>query len=252
MINPLDVSGRCFLVTGASSGLGREIAILLSQLGARVILVGRNKKELLKTVKMMEGENHVIKPFDLRDVDKIPRWLKDSGKETGPLDGLVHSAGVAITLPLRALNRNRIEETMDINFYAALILTKAFRQKGVCSNGGSVVYISSVAGLIGVPGLSAYSSSKGALNAMCKSLAMELAKEKIRINCVAPGHVMTEIYKKTKTILPPENFEALEAAHPLGLGQPRDVANAVVFLLGDAGRWITGTTMVVDGGCSAH
>ncbi|MDL1984177.1 MAG: SDR family oxidoreductase [Deltaproteobacteria bacterium] len=248
MINPMDLSGRIIMVTGASSGLGREASILLSQLGAHVILVGRNEEQLNKTLSLMEGDRHYIKPFDLKEVDEIPKWMKAIAAETGPLSGLVHSAGISATLPLRGTSTKKLEEIMRVNFTAAMNLTKAIRLKGIRAKSVSIVCISSVVGLAGTPGLSAYSASKGALISFCRSAAVELANEGIRINSVAPGHVMTEMGEKTRDTLPPEHFKALEAKHPLGFGTPRDVANAVAFLLADTGKWITGTTMVVDGG----
>ena len=248
MINPMDLSCRIIMVTGASSGLGRETSILLSQLGAHVILVGRNEEQLNKTLSLMEGDRHYIKPFDLKKVDEIPKWMKLIAAETGPLRGLVHSAGISATLPLRGTSTKKLEEIMCVNFTAAVNLTKAIRLKGIRAESVSIVYISSVAGLGGEPGLTAYSASKGALLSFCRSAAVELANEGIRINSVAPGQVMTEMGKKTEATLPPEHFKALEAKHPLGFGKSRDVANAVAFLLADTAKWITGTTMVVDGG----
>jgi len=248
MINPMDLSGRIIMLTGASSGLGRETAILLSQLGVCVILVGRNEEQLNKTLSLMEGDKHYIKPFDLKKVDEIPKWMKLIAAETGPLSGLVHSAGIVATLPLRGTSIKKMEEIMRVNFTSAVNLTKAIRLKDVRAKSISIVYVSAVAGLVGTPGLCAYSASKGALISFCRSAAVELSNEGIRINTVAPGHVMTEMVEKTKNILSADHFEALVAKYPLGLGTPRDVANAVAFLLADTARWITGTTMVVDGG----
>ena len=141
---------------------------------------------------------------------------------------------------------------MNINFNAAVALTRAFRQKGVAADTGSIVYIASVYGLIGQSGQSIYSASKGALIAMCRSVAMELAKQKIRVNCIAPGHILTEMGEDQRRLLPADRFADIENAHPLGFGEPEDVSNAVAFLLADSGKWITGTTMVVDGGAIAH
>lgn len=248
MINPMDLSGRNIMVTGASSGLGRETSILLSQLGAHVILVGRNETELQKTLSLMEGSDHYLKIFDLTEVDEMSKWMKAITTAIGQLSGLVHSAGISVTLPLRGTSTKMLEKIMRINFIAAVNLTKAIRLKGVRAESVSIVYITSLAGLTGTPGLSVYSASKGALISFCRSAAVELAKEGIRINSVAPGLIMTEMGEKTKTILPTEHFKELEEKHPLGLGSPIDVANAVAFLLADTSKWITGTTLLVDGG----
>lgn len=252
MINPMELKDRTVLVTGASSGIGRETAILLSQLGAHLILVGRNSEQLDKTLSLLEGSAHQSYVFDLSVVDEIPRWMKEVTSASGPLHGLVHSAGVQFTRPLRIVSSEVIEELMRINVTAAILLANAFRQKGVSADSGSIVYLSSVMGLVGQSGQSAYSASKGALVSLTKSLALELARENIRVNCVAPAMVSTEMTEKMLGLLTPEQVLQIEAMHPLGLGHPRDVANAIAFLLADTGRWITGTTLVIDGGYTAH
>ncbi len=252
MINPLQLSDRTILVTGASSGIGRETAVLLSQLGARLVLVARDRDRLEQTLSMLDGSSHEILVCDLLDVDKIPEWMKNVSSSCGPLSGLVHSAGVQITKPLRTLSNSNIQDVMTINVTASFGLIKGFRQKGVCTNPGSVVLLSSVMGLVGQPGISAYSASKGALVSLVKSLALELARENIRVNCVAPAHVHTEMADKLQSTLSDEQVESIVRMHPLGIGTPRDVANSIAFLLADTGRWITGTTLVVDGGYTAH
>ena len=252
MINPMNLTEKTVLVSGASSGLGREISIHISKLGGRVILVGRNESALEETVNRMEGAGHLVAPFDLNDTDAIPKWVKGLAERTGPLHGLVHSAGVVSTLSIGVLNSKRINSLMNINFNAAVSLTRAFRQKNVAADSGSIIYIASVYGFIGQAGQAIYSASKGALISMCRSLAMELAKQKIRVNCIAPGHILTEMGEDQRRLLPGDKFSEIERAHPLGFGEPDDVSNAAAFLLADTGKWITGTTLIVDGGCTAH
>jgi len=252
-MNPMDMTGRRVMVSGASSGLGRATAIQLSQLGAQLVLVARNHDRLEETRSLLAGDGHHIIERDLgTEIDAIPKWMKQVTETTGPLHGLVHSAGVVSMLPLRVLSLAKLNELMDINFNSAVLLTKGFRQRGVVAAPGSIVMLSSIAGLIGQRGLSAYCASKGALMALTRSLALELAEEKIRINCVAPGLVETEMASKHEGELPDEKFAQLEQGHPLGLGKPEDVANAVSFLLADSARWITGSTLVVDGGYLAN
>ena len=251
MMNPMDLKNKCCLVTGASSGLGREISILISKLGGKLVLVGRNEEQLNHTKNLLEGNGHFVEPFDLNEVDEIPKLIKHVVKKTGPLKGLVHSAGVTSTLALNFMNQKRIHQIMNINFNAAVGLAKAFRQKRVAEDNGSIVFISSVTGLIGVPGLSVYSASKGALISLCRALAVEFAASGVRVNCIAPGHIMTEMGQDAARALPSKQLEALKNSHPLGFGSPDDVANAVAFLLADTGKWITGTTLVVDGGATA-
>jgi NAD(P)-dependent dehydrogenase (short-subunit alcohol dehydrogenase family) len=141
---------------------------------------------------------------------------------------------------------------MDTNFLSAMALVRGFRQRGVCAGGGSVVLFSSVMAFKGQAGQAAYCASKGALVSACRALALELAVECIRINCVAPGLVRTPMANRLQAALSADQYQAVEAAHPLGLGDPADVAAAVVYLLSNAARWVTGTTMVVDGGYTAH
>lgn len=252
MHNPLALDGRTVLVTGASSGLGRAISVLISKLGGRVVLVARNADRLSETFSLMDEGEHRIESFDLNELDDIPRWMKRLTSEIGPLDGVVHSAGLHATLPLRVLKPSRLEELMRINVSAAMALTKGFRQRGVRAEQGSVVYLASVAALAGSAGNAGYSATKGALVSMCRSLAMELASEQIRVNCLAPGWVPTELAAKAGEKLEDAQLQAISDMHPLGLGRPDDVANAAVFLLAETGRWITGHTLVIDGGYTCH
>jgi len=250
--NPLAMTGRTVLVTGASSGIGRETAILLSELEATVIIAGRNRERLSGTRERMRGSRHRIEAFDLGDAAAIPAWIKRLALETGPLFGLVHSAGIHKVAPLRMMSPAGIEEVMRANVTSAMMLVSGFRQRGCSVRGSSIVLISSVAGLAGQAGIGAYSASKAALIGFSRSAAMELAGEGIRVNCVAPGIVETEMADELREKVTAEQFAAIEAMHPLGLGKPLDVAFATAFLLGDTARWITGTTLVVDGGYTAR
>jgi NAD(P)-dependent dehydrogenase (short-subunit alcohol dehydrogenase family) len=250
--NPLDFTGRTVLVTGASSGIGRDTALLLSQLGARLILVGRNEERLAETMRSLDGDGHKAESFDLSSTDDISHWLKTMSGSSGPLHGLVHSAGMHKLRPLRVLSSQAVDEVMRINVGAAIGLAKGFCQKGVSAPGGSIVLLSSVAALTGQAGLAAYAASKGAVVALTRTLAVELASQDIRVNCVAPGLVTTEMGRGLLTALTPGQCDALKAEHLLGFGSPRDVSNAIVFLLAETARWITGTVLVVDGGYTAH
>lgn len=250
--NPLDLAGRSLLVTGASSGIGRETAILLSHLGGRVTLVGRNVARLNQVLAELSGEGHRAESFDLAAVEEVSGWLKRLTITSGPLHGLVHCAGVHSRLPLKSLDASKFETVQRVNVTAAAMLAKGFRQKGCCAPNSSIVLLSSVAGLTGQAGISAYSTSKAAVAGLTRCLAIELARERIRVNCVAPGMVRTEMTEKFFESLSAEQVQGIEALHPLGFGTARDVANAIAFLISDASRWITGSTLVVDGGYTAQ
>ena len=252
MSHPFDLSGRHFLVTGASSGLGRATSILASGMGARLTLTGRDEQRLEETRAMLEGSGHQVMPRDLSNSGGIPAWLKEVAAAGGPLEGVAHASGVQTVRPLRILDDAYLRGVMDTNFLSAMALVRGFRQRGVCAEGGSIVLFSSVMALKGQAGQTAYCASKGALVSACRALALELAGERIRINCVAPGLVRTPMADRLQAALPADQYQAVEAAHPLGLGDPADVAAAVVYLLSKAARWVTGTTLVVDGGYTAH
>ena len=252
MKNPMDMTGRWVLVTGASSGIGQATAILLAELGCRVILVARSEERLQATRDLMAGDGHVIKAFDLAQVEMIEPWLKTIVSETGPLTGLVHCAGIQRTVPIRFEKPCVDDPLWRLNYHSAAALVAAFRKPSNRTQNSSVVLVSSIVGLIGQPGNSTYSASKGALIAYARAAALELAREEIRVNCVAPGHVRTAMTVSAESKLTESQAQAIQDAHPLGLGYPEDVANAIAFLLADTGRWITGTTLVVDGGYTAR
>jgi len=251
-MDTLKLAGRTILITGASRGIGQATAILLSRLGGRIVSVGRDHGRLEDTLARMEGAGHLAVTFDLNDIEQIPRWMKRIVAEVGPLYGLVHSAGIVMNRPLQVLSCANLADMQRINLEAAIMLTKGFRQNGVYEKGGtSIVYVSSAAAFKGKPALSAYCATKGALVAVARALARELAPEKIRINCVCPGLVETAMTAGLADILAPENLAQLHTEYPLGLGSPEDVAYAVAVLLSPMARWITGTSLVPDGGYSA-
>ena len=247
-----NLSGYRILVTGASSGIGRATSIYLAELGADVVLCARDEQRLHETLHAMPGGNHSVAPLDLSEnIDDIPAWIKRMSQD-GPFHGLVHCAGIEKTVPVRLVSQSSFEDVLRINTEAALMLTKGIRQKKCFTLPCSIVFISSVASLTGQPGISLYCASKGALNAMARALAVELARQSIRVNTISPGHVETEMNATIQSKLTQEQYAGIVAAHPLGLGRPEDVAGAAAFLLSDNARWITGTNMVVDGGYTAQ
>jgi NAD(P)-dependent dehydrogenase (short-subunit alcohol dehydrogenase family) len=250
--NPMDLTGATVLVTGASSGIGRDTAVLLSSLHARLVLTGRNRDRLQETLASLEGQGHRVAPFDFNRPEEIGDWLKSLTADAGPLNGLVHAAGVESISPIRFVRQQDVEEVVRVNLLSSIMLVRAFTQKSCHAVPGSIVFLSSIRGTHGAPSMSVYGATKAALIGLAKSLAVELAPRRIRVNCVAAGCVQTEMLARFRDSFSDEQFRALEQAHPLGFGTARDVAHAVAFLLADTGRWVTGSTMAVDGGYSAQ
>lgn len=263
MINPIDLDGKNIMVTGASSGIGKEIAVFLSKLGANIIMVARNKERLkevyneLNSINQcyykLEPENHSYYALDLNNLDEIEGMMNNVCSHERRLDGLVHSAGISLTIPLQHLKMSDLQNIMSVNFYSFVELVKHFSKRKYNNNGGSVIAISSISSKVGARGLTAYCASKGALESAIRSMSLELAPKKIRINSIAPGMIETQIYDGLKELVNNTEFETeLKKRQILGVGKPEDVANAAAFLLSDASKFITGTSMIVDGGYLAH
>lgn len=248
----MGLEGRTVLISGATSGLGSHIARQLANSGARIVSVGRSLERMEASQQLWAGSGHISEVIDLADVDAVAPRLREIATKIGPCHALVHSAGLMNVRPLRMLTAEDWDASFRINVASAAALAKGFRQRGVNQEGGSIVFMASVTGLVGHAAQSLYGATKGALIAMARSLAVELAPEKIRVNCVAPAVVEIGMSEKLKAGMTSEQWSKVVALHPLGLGRPEDVANAVNFLVADTGRWITGTTLVVDGGYTAQ
>jgi NAD(P)-dependent dehydrogenase (short-subunit alcohol dehydrogenase family) len=248
--NPMDLTGKRIVVTGASSGIGRACAILASRLGASVVLVARDEKRLGETLGQMTGGGHVAISFDLDNLENFEALFKQCASEK-KLDGVVHAAGIGPAMPIQSISLALMREVMNINYFAFMELVKWFSKKKY-SSGGSIVGISSVSGVVGWQGVSLYGGSKGAMDSSVRSLAIELASKKIRVNSVVPSFIRTTMNDESISVGGDEAARQFLAKQPLGIGEPKDVANAVVFLLSDAARFITGTQLVVDGGYLAQ
>ncbi len=242
------LAGRKFLVTGASSGIGREVSLLLSSLGAVVVGAGRDASRLAKLAKDATLGPVTTIEAHLEEPESASKLLLEAVARVGPLDGFVHSAGQIELRPLKVLSEAGLRRLYQVNVEAALLLAKEFRKRGNNREGGSIVFVGSVMGLAGDIGLSGYCATKGALIAAVRSLALELAPQGIRVNCVAPGQVVTPMWKQTVEARGEAVVETSRARHPLGLGRPEQVAWPVVFLLSEGASWITGVTLPVDGG----
>lgn len=249
MQNPFILENKNIIVTGASSGIGRQVAVSCSQMGARVVLIGRNRERLAETLSQMEGKGHQMVCYDLTDLKHQKELVADIVDQQGQVHGLVNCAGISTILPLKLMKAETIEGFFRTNVYAAIELTRqVLNVKNVSEEGASVIFFGSVMGVVGENAKSLYSMTKGALIAGARSLAIEYAPRKIRFNVVSPGVVETAINKFQPYLADPEKRKATAAMHPLGIGTTEDVANACVYLLSDASRWITGQNLVIDGG----
>ena len=248
----LDFFNKHILITGASDGIGRATAELLSQMGARLIITGQNDDKLQQTFENLTGNTHVNEAFDLSKTDEISEWLINLTQNYGYLDGLVHCAGIQETSTVRNFSHSIFDRTMRLNLASAFALTRGFRYRRPKKTQGSIVFISSVAGSIGQPSNAVYAASKSALNNATKGLALELLRDNIRVNCIAPAMVETSMALKTEKSMTKSQFELIKRRHPMGFGQPIDVAEAVAFLLSDSSKWINAITLPVDGGYLAY
>lgn len=250
--NPFCLSGRRILITGASSGIGLATAMLVSRLSGTVVALDFNGDGLDAMHSKLEGDGHVSIQCDLRILEEIPARISEAVSSSGPLDGLVHAAGLPCVTTLRQLTPESYKDVMLVNVDAGIALARAFQSRKIHANaGGSIVFLASVMAHVGSAAAVGYSMSKGAVLSMARSMALELASKNIRVNCVSPGFVRTPMYEKMAHLRSQSQEEELHRAHPLGVGRPEDVANAVAFLLSDASRWITGSALAVDGGYTA-
>lgn len=247
--NPFSLEGKTILVTGASSGIGQQVAIICSKMGANVALIGRNEDRLQETKSQLEGTKHLVVSYDLTNLDNLKELVTDIVAKMGVIDGLVNCAGISSTLPFKLLTPQKMEDFFKTNVYATIELTRQVLSiKHVNKLGASVIFFASVMGCVGENAKSLYSLTKGALISGCRSLAIEYAPKNIRVNVVSPGVVETAINRNQPYLADPERRKHTEALHPLGFGTTEDIAYACIYLLSDASRWVTGQNFIIDGG----
>ena len=245
MDNPFSLTGKTILVTGASSGIGRQTCISIANMGGVVIATGRNGERLNETSSVLPGDSHNIIKADLTDTNDIENLAGNIDK----INGLVHCAGMVKLIPAKFYTKDDLRRFNEINYEAPILLTSTLLKKRKVAESSSIVFISSIMSEIGVIGNGLYSGTKGALVAITRVLALELAAKKMRVNCISPALVKTPLIDDLTF---QKEIEANIQKHPLGIGSPEDVANCCIFLLSDASRWITGTNLIIDGGYSAQ
>ena len=242
--NPFSLKGKTILVTGASSGIGRATAIECSRMGAHLFITGRDAQRLKETGQLLEGAGHEGVIADLSDSKGIEKIID----AVPQLDGFVPAAGFTKLLPTQFIHSGDLSRILQVNTQAPILLTKGLVKNKKLNKGASVVFVSSIAGVYSVsPGNAMYSASKGAIQAFMKSAALELASKKIRCNAVNPGLVNTNIL--SEGTLTNEQLEARKALYPMKrFGEPEEVAYAIIYLLSDAAGWVTGSSLLIDGG----
>ncbi len=241
--NPFSLEGKTVLVTGASSGIGRGIAVTCSKMKATVVINGRNQERLSETLSQMSGEGHSIIVGDLTNATTLNSVVNVLPK----LDGVVHCAGIGTRVLCKNIIESDIDQTINVNFKAPVMLqTEILRQKKI-NKGGSVVFIASISNDSPTVGNALYSASKGALISYANCLQLELAPRMIRVNCISPAMVWTDLIFKGG--LTEEELHEDEKKYPLKrYGRPEDVANLAVYLLSDASEWMTGSNVKITGG----
>lgn len=242
--NPFSLEGKTVLVTGASSGIGQETAIQCSKMGAKVIVTARNEERLKETLSQLEGEGHQMIMSELTNQEDVEQLVG----EVPALQGLVLCAGKGMTSPFPFSTREKYDEIFNVNFFAPVELLRLLVKKKKLEKESSVVIVSSVGGNLSFNiGNGVYGASKAALNSTMKFCAKELATKKIRVNSVNPGMVNTKLIQGG-TISEEQHKLDMEKYPLKRYGEPEEIAYGIIYLLSDASSWVTGHSLVIDGG----
>ncbi len=235
-----DFTGNNYLITGASSGIGRQIALDLAASGAKVLAVARREEEL-KKVQSEYPQNIFIAVADVCDKESVKSAMDSFISDNGAFNGFVHAAGIYQFSPVKVFDKSQFTQMMDINFWSGFDIIQILGKKKYSVEGASFVMFSSVAAVEGEKGLLAYSATKAAVSSAVRSVAKEICGREQRINAVMPGRVETPMTE-------PYQNDDVDGKSLLGKAYPDDISKPVMFLLSDGAKWITGTDFVVDGG----
>lgn len=252
--DPFSLHNKTILVTGASSGIGRGIAIASAERGAKLLILGRDVDRLEETKAICgNSQPHAFLSIDLQEEVEESAELLPFLKAHSPIHGMVHAAGVSPTIPFKVLKKEQVLAAFQLNVFAAVHLIQYLTKVGIKSSDGmSMVLISSVMSEVGEKGKSLYSMTKSALIGLVKSLALEYADKQIRFNAISPSVVNSPLSERSLYRTNEAAMQQVLDQHPLGLGEVSDIAHAAVYLLSDASKWVTGTNLVVDGGYLAR
>ncbi len=245
-MNIVDLSKKIIVITGAGSGIGQETARVVSEMGATVMLLDISEDGLDNTLQMLSGVGHKKYVVNLSEVDKLNELAESIVAECGSISGFVHCAGISSRKPLNVLKKDGFSKIMDVNFYSFVELVKLFSKRKNMVDGGSIVVMSSISSVRGYKAKTEYCVSKAAVDAFVRCSALELSSRKIRVNSVMAAEVLTPLALAAKEINATVGASDFNA--PLGPSQPYEVANTIAFLLSDATKTITGTSLLIDGG----
>ena len=245
-----DFTNKKIIIFGASSGIGRQTAIQLNELGAGVVLVARREDKLKEIISNLEGDRNSFYSFDLTELGQIESLVRSICQEQGPVDGMVYTAGIANSMPLNMYKPEKLQQIFDINFFAFVECVRQITKKGRYNENMRIVGVSSIASFVGDKTHLGYSASKAAMDAAVRCIAKEVAAKGKCINNVAPAMIATDMHLEymKKRGSDNENYNDNLKRQYLGMGQTRDIANAIIFLLSEEARFITGITMPIDGG----
>lgn len=246
-MNPFQLNNKTILITGASSGIGQQVAISSSQMGAQVFITGRNTEKLKTTFGRLEGEGHQMILADLTIEEEINSLVT----ALPTLNGVVHSAGILQPVPAKFIKSKHVDDMFNINYTAPVLLTSKLLKEKKLQKNASLVFLSSVSSRFAHIGGSLYCGTKAGIDMFSKVLALECAVQKIRANTINAAMVKTQLFDNAEQMVSKEAMDIHEKKYPLGFGEPVDIANTIIFLLSDASKWITGTNVVVDGGLTA-